>query len=85
MRSAQVSLCAFCGVVSVCVVAMPAYSSSNDQDKWERLRANPMCQVSDLEGAFEVFFELTGNRSLDEIEHVIRNSGVSWKTAPKAQ
>lgn len=48
-----------------------------------KLKANPMIQVSDLEKAFQKFFDDGDCRSLDWVFAAIKTGMVGWKTAPK--
>ena len=48
----------------------------------DRLMANPMIGVADLQVGLGAFFAAHG-RDLDPLLHTIRLSGMGWKTAAK--
>ena len=60
-----------------------SFESCSDQDKYERARFDKMITVADLCVAMESFFAQQAFRSFDAIASNIRESGTSWKTAPK--
>ena len=55
-----------------------------DQRGYERLKADPMVGVSDIEQAFQDYFKDIQTRSLSTVLDTVKLAGVTWKTAPKA-
>jgi len=57
--------------------------ASPEQEKWERVRANPLVQVVDLERAHKQFFEIQGFRGIDALVGTIKGSGMGWSSSAK--
>jgi hypothetical protein len=50
----------------------------------ERLVANPLISVGDLQTALDKAFQKIGDRDMERIMLPFRTMGCTWKTAPKA-
>ena len=52
-------------------------------EKYERLKVDPMISVADLEEVFKDWFSLHG-RDVDVLVRLLEASNVDWKSRPKA-
>ena len=56
----------------------------SEEASYDRVRANPMVGVADLEQGFKNYFASGGSRLLTLLVQLIALNGVTWKTAAKA-
>ena len=58
--------------------------SQDREDAYARARADPSIGVFDLEEAMSQYFTLKTYRDMHEVITIIRDSRVTWRSAPKA-